>query len=71
ECDVPVPPITLGYILGPMIEKNFRTAMYTARGNIMAITGRPVALAIVTFSVLLIIWPYISDYLKSRKITTA
>jgi len=70
ECDVPVPPIVLGYILGPMIEKNFRTAMYTARGNVMAITGRPVALAIVIFSVILVIWPYISDYLKRRKALT-
>lgn len=66
ECDIPMPPLILGYVLGQMIEKNFRTAMYASRGNIMDIMNRPIAVVILAIAIILTLMPYISSYLKKR-----
>src|ERR1041384_5659690 len=34
-------PFILGFILGPLMEENFRRAMYLSRGNPMAFIARP------------------------------
>ena len=41
--DFPVSPIVLGYVLGPMLEENFRRAMLLSRGDLSVFLTRPIA----------------------------
>ncbi len=52
--DFPMAPIVLGYVLGPMIEENFRRAMLLSRGNLTVFLTRPIAAWIIGACTLLI-----------------
>jgi TctA family transporter len=41
--DFQIAPIALGFILGPMLEENFRRAMLLARGDITVFLQRPIS----------------------------
>ncbi|MEM6498423.1 MAG: tripartite tricarboxylate transporter permease [Pseudomonadota bacterium] len=40
--DYPLPPLILGFILGPVIEKNLRSALMSSQGEIMPFFERPI-----------------------------
>ena len=64
--DFPVSPIVLGFVLGPMLEENFRRAMLLSRGNISVFIERPISAWFIGACSLLIvaqIWSY------ARKVT--
>jgi TctA family transporter len=52
--DYPVAPILLGYVLGPMVEQNFRRALVISRGNLSVFIHRPISAAFIGLCVLLI-----------------
>ncbi|MFP3472137.1 tripartite tricarboxylate transporter permease, partial [Micrococcus sp. SIMBA_144] len=37
-------PLLLGYVLGPMLEENFRRAMLLSRGSIQTFIERPISM---------------------------
>ena len=41
--DFSVAPILLGFVLGPMVEENFRRAMLLSRGDITVFVQRPIS----------------------------
>ena len=41
--DFPVSPIVLGFVLGPMLEENFRRAMLLSRGDLGVFIQRPIS----------------------------
>ncbi|CAN5921346.1 tripartite tricarboxylate transporter permease [soil metagenome] len=41
--DFPVSPIVLGFVLGPMLEENFRRAMLLSRGDLGVFIRRPIS----------------------------
>jgi TctA family transporter len=41
--DFPVSPIVLGFVLGPMLEENFRRAMLLSRGDLTVFLQRPIS----------------------------
>ncbi len=49
-------PVLIGFILGPMIEENFRRAMLFARGDVTEIVARPLSGIALAICGLLIIW---------------
>ncbi|MBN3851414.1 tripartite tricarboxylate transporter permease [Paraburkholderia sp. Ac-20342] len=49
-----VAPILLGYVLGPMIEENFRRAMLLSRGNLAVFVDQPISACFVAACALLI-----------------
>jgi TctA family transporter len=53
--EFPVSPILLGYVLGPMVEENFRRAMLLSRGSLTIFTDRPIALGFLVVGALLIV----------------
>ncbi len=53
ECS-PVP-LMLGFVLGPMMEENLRRAMLISRGDPMVFLTRPISLAFVIITVLIVI----------------
>ncbi|VTU13949.1 Tripartite tricarboxylate transporter TctA family protein [Variovorax sp. SRS16] len=53
--DFSVAPIMLGFVLGPMVEENFRRAMLLSRGDVTVFVQRPISCAFVIISTLLLI----------------
>jgi len=50
----PIAPILLGYVLGPMVEENFRRAMLLSRGHFSIFIERPISATILAVIVLLL-----------------
>ncbi len=48
-------PLLLGFILGPMVEDNFRRAMLISGGDITALVTRPVSAALLASAALLLL----------------
>jgi TctA family transporter len=56
--DFPVAPILLGYVLGPLVEENFRRAMLLSRGDLTVFfhaRTHPIATTFLTISILLVV----------------
>jgi TctA family transporter len=55
--DFPVAPILLGYVLGPLVEENFRRAMLLSRGDLTVffhVRTHPIAATFLTICILLV-----------------
>ncbi|MFT4066966.1 tripartite tricarboxylate transporter permease [Paraburkholderia sp.] len=53
--EFPVAPILLGFVLGPMVEDNFRRAVLLSRGDIGIFIQRPISAVFICASALLIL----------------
>lgn len=53
--DFPVAPILLGYVLGPLVEENFRRALLLSRGDLLVFFERPISAGFMTACILLIV----------------
>ncbi|VFR22422.1 tripartite tricarboxylate transporter permease [Orrella dioscoreae] len=49
-------PLLLGFVLGPMVEENFRRALLLSRGDLMIFVERPISLGFVAACVALVGW---------------
>jgi len=49
-----VAPILLGFVLGPMIEENFRRSLLLSRGDLMVFVHRPISCVFVVLSAMLL-----------------
>ncbi|ABE36887.1 putative tripartite tricarboxylate transporter(TTT) family, TctA (12TM) subunit [Paraburkholderia xenovorans LB400] len=70
--DFPVSPILLGYVLGPMVEENFRRALLLSRGDLMIFVQRPISAAFVFICALMIglqLYFWIKGLLRKRRLT--
>lgn len=52
--DLPMAPILLGYVLGPMIEENFRRTMSLSYGDMHVFLHHPISLAFLSASALIV-----------------
>ncbi|MBB6310214.1 tripartite tricarboxylate transporter permease [Xanthobacter tagetidis] len=55
KLDAEPAPMLMGFVLGPMIEENFRRSMITGRGDPMVFLERPISLAFLLLSLALLI----------------
>jgi putative tricarboxylic transport membrane protein len=53
--DIPVAPIVLGFVLGPLLEENFRRALLLSRGDLTAFVRQPISALFVTGCALLLL----------------
>lgn len=53
--DFPVAPILLGYVLGPMVEENFRRALLLSRGDMMVFLEKPISASFMAICAVLIL----------------
>jgi putative tricarboxylic transport membrane protein len=53
--DFPVATILLGYVLGPMVEENFRRALLLSRGDLLVFFQRPISAGFMYLCILLLI----------------
>jgi TctA family transporter len=61
----PVSPIVLGFVLGPMLEENFRRAMLLSDGSLRVFIERPISATFTTVAALVII---VQIYSYARKV---
>lgn len=64
---IPVSCVVLGLILGPIFEENFRRSMVLTNDNLFCFFTRPVSLVIILITLLITIFPFISDYIKNKQ----
>ncbi|PXW27515.1 tripartite tricarboxylate transporter permease [Paraburkholderia caballeronis] len=53
--DFPVAPIMLGFVLGPLVEENFRRSLLLSRGDLTVFFQRPISAAFMSISILFIV----------------
>jgi putative tricarboxylic transport membrane protein len=58
-------PLMLGFILGPMLEENFRRALSLSRGNFMEFITRPISGIFVAITIIFLIWQ-ITSFIYSQ-----
>src|SRR5215471_1311868 len=51
----PAPPLLLGFVLGPMMEEHLRRAMLMAKGDPTVFVTRPISLAFIVITVIIVI----------------
>ena len=66
----PMAPLLLGFILGDMIERNFRRSMMLSDGSLSFLWERPLTLSIFLISLLVLLFP-LKDYIVERRRTKA
>jgi TctA family transporter len=62
-------PLMLGFILGPMLEENFRRALLMSRGNFTSFLTRPISGTLLSLIGIFIVWQVTAFFLQARKTT--
>ena len=60
-------PVILGFILGPLIEKYMRMALFSANGNWADMFNRPVSVFFVVIAILFVVVPVIKKAVTHGK----
>lgn len=67
KIDIPMGPIVLALILGPMAESNFRRALIMSRGSFTIFLTRPISLALIAFSLISLVGAFLRQN-KSKEV---
>jgi putative tricarboxylic transport membrane protein len=67
KVNVPLAPIILGMILGPMAEQSVRRALLIARGDATELLTRPLSAALAVATLLVLVWPIFKLLRKRRR----
>src|SRR2546425_400367 len=59
-------PLMLGFILGPMLEENFRRALLVSRGDFSAFVTQPISGTLFGLIGIFIIWQVVAFFLQAR-----
>ena len=65
--DLDAAPLMLGFILGPMLEENFRRAMLMSRGSFTAFVDRPISATLLGLIAAVMLWQLVSFFMKTRR----
>jgi putative tricarboxylic transport membrane protein len=57
KVNIPLGPLVLGLILGPMMESNLRRALILSRGDWIVVLSRPIVLFFLLATLLSLFWP--------------
>ena len=69
KCGFPTAPVILGFVLGPIMESNFRRA-YLMSGSFARMFSRPITAVLMALSLLFLCWPLISRTIKKHRSET-
>jgi putative tricarboxylic transport membrane protein len=64
---LPIPPLVLGLILGPLGEQYFLTSMVSSGNDLTVFVTRPVSTALLAFSAALLAWSAIQTFLSRKE----
>ena len=65
--DLPIPPLVMGIILGPMAEQYFLTSMVAHQNDLSVFVTRPISAVILGVTALLILWAVAKTMLANRR----
>jgi putative tricarboxylic transport membrane protein len=65
--DLDAAPLMLGFILGPMLEENFRRAMLISRGNFSIFVTRPISGTLMALIAAFVIWQVASFFMRQSR----
>jgi len=60
-------PLVLGFILGPLMEENFRRSMLIARGNPLIFVSRPISLVLLALALAVLLLVVVPQFRKTRE----
>jgi len=63
---IPISPMILGFILGPMVEVNLRRGLTYSNGSFTTFLTRPISATFLVLAVVSTLWPFLKDYLKKK-----
>lgn len=66
-CEFPAAPLLLGFVLGPLMEENFRRAMLIGRGSFDIFISRPLSLSLLLMTAALLTWGLWEAYRSNQK----
>ena len=58
--------MVLGFILGRIVESNFRTGVISGRGSVMGFFSRPIAICLVAFGIFMAVWTNRGGFKKKK-----
>ena len=65
KCEAP--PLLLGFVLGPMMEENFRRALVLSRGDFSVFVTRPLSASLLAVAALLVVLVSVPAFKKTRE----
>ncbi len=65
--DFPIAPVLLGYVLGPLVEENFRRALVLSNGNLGVFIQRPISASFLGICLLLVLGQLLFRMRSSRR----
>ena len=68
--DLPIPPLVMGVILGPMAEQYFLTSMVANGGDLSVFVRRPVSAVVLALALLMLLWPFVKARWSRGRRTT-
>ncbi|MCZ8092402.1 MAG: tripartite tricarboxylate transporter permease, partial [Acidovorax sp.] len=60
-------PLMLGFILGPMLEENFRRTMLLSRGSFEVFISRPISGTLIGLIAVFVLWQVVSFFRQRGK----
>jgi putative tricarboxylic transport membrane protein len=67
KINIPVVPIVLAFIMGPIIESNLNRALTITRGDIFEIVTRPITATILVLAVITAVYSFLSNLRQTRR----
>src|SRR5215468_11208603 len=64
-------PLMLGFILGPMLEENFRRALLLSRGSFATFVKRPISGTLLGLVLIFVVWQVVAFFLKPKAAAVA
>lgn len=64
---IPAAPFILAFVLGDLLEENFRMALTISRGDWMVFFGNPVVVGLLLLAALSVILPNLNKFKKKTK----
>jgi putative tricarboxylic transport membrane protein len=65
--DLPIPPLVMGIILGPMAEQYFLTSMVSHANDLTVFVTRPVSAVVLALSLFMAAWPLARTWWLRRR----
>ena len=60
-------PLMLGFILGPMLEENFRRALLLSRGSFMPFVKRPISGTLLALIGVFVVWQIVAFFVQAKR----
>jgi putative tricarboxylic transport membrane protein len=64
---IPVAPVILAMVLGPMAEKSFRQSLYMSDGSLAIFATRPITVVMLILGLISLFLPFIFSTVKGGK----